>query len=174
MVTIGRIVNEHDLYKSTVVCFEADFLAQTLPELLSKSAQSSPQYVINPGNSVLQVAAAFSERLQSHPGERILHLRLQELALALAQAGVHENVAERRSDYLAINRVLTAAMDDMQDRLARDYAQSLCDSGTDLTFLVYPGEEHSGPMNVGRADFTAWVAKRFGGEPATNNCRELR
>ncbi len=58
--------------------------------------------------------------------------------------------------------------------LAKDYVRSLCEAGTDVSFLVYPGEEHSGPMNVGKADFSGWIAARFAGESATNNCGEIR
>ena len=57
--------------------------------------------------------------------------------------------------------------------LASAYARELCDAGTQLTFLVYPGEEHSGPMNVGRDDFSKWVAARFRGDEPTDGCAEL-
>jgi len=83
---MSEFVNERGVYKSTVICFEADFLAKTLPELVGKAALEPPEYVVNPDTSVLKVVAEFSERLKTHPGERILQLRLQELVLALAQA----------------------------------------------------------------------------------------
>lgn len=54
--------------------------------------------------------------------------------------------------------------------LTSAYVAELCASGVDVTYLVYEGEEHSGPMNVGRADFAEWVAARFAGKPPTNNC----
>ena len=54
--------------------------------------------------------------------------------------------------------------------LANAYAKQHCAAGTKLTYLVYDGEEHSGPMNVGRDDFSKWVAARFRGEPAAGNC----
>ena len=57
--------------------------------------------------------------------------------------------------------------------LARAYAKELCEAGTELTFLVYPGEEHSGPVNVGRADFAEWVGALFRGEPSPGNCASL-
>jgi pimeloyl-ACP methyl ester carboxylesterase len=52
----------------------------------------------------------------------------------------------------------------------RALAASLCEAGVDVTLKIYEGEEHSGPMNVGRADFSAWLAARFAGEPPTNTC----
>ncbi|MDJ0847139.1 MAG: lipase family protein [Myxococcota bacterium] len=57
--------------------------------------------------------------------------------------------------------------------LVAAYARDLCEAGTRLTFLVYPGEEHSGPMNVGRDDFHAWVNARFAGAPAADSCADL-
>ena len=57
--------------------------------------------------------------------------------------------------------------------LANEYAREHCDAGTQLTYLVYEGEEHSGPMNVGREDFSKWVAARFDGEASPGNCASL-
>ena len=46
-------------------------------------------------------------------------------------------------------------------------------SGEGVGCDVCHGEEHSGPMNVGRDDFAGWVAERFAGRPASNSCSEL-
>ena len=54
--------------------------------------------------------------------------------------------------------------------IANEYAREHCEAGTELTYLVYEGEEHSGPMNVGREDFATWVAARFRGDPTPGNC----
>ena len=54
--------------------------------------------------------------------------------------------------------------------LANAYAQEHCEVGTQLTYLVYDGEEHSGPMRVGREDFSKWVAARFRGDASPGNC----
>ena len=56
--------------------------------------------------------------------------------------------------------------------LANAYASRHCAAGTELTYLVYEGEEHSGPMSVGRDDFSKWVAARFRGDATPGNCAE--
>ncbi len=54
------------------------------------------------------------------------------------------------------------------------YAREHCEAGTALTYLVYEGEEHSGPMTVGRDAFSTWVAARFRGEPSAGTCETMR
>ncbi|MEM7413470.1 MAG: lipase family protein [Myxococcota bacterium] len=57
--------------------------------------------------------------------------------------------------------------------LANAYAREHCEAGSQLTYLVYEGEEHSGPMSVGREDFSKWVEGRFRGEVSPGNCASL-
>ncbi len=54
--------------------------------------------------------------------------------------------------------------------LADAYASEHCAAGTNLTYLVYEGAEHSGPMSVGRDDFSKWAAARFRGDATPGNC----
>lgn len=57
--------------------------------------------------------------------------------------------------------------------LANEYAKEHCEAGTQLTYLVYQGEEHSGPMKVGREEFSKWVEARFRGEATPGNCAAI-
>jgi len=79
-----------------------------------------------------------------------------DLALAIHQAGVRENVAARHRDHLALNRILAEAIDDVQDRIIRDFAPGL--AGVDETF----GEADEvivGALIHGALDF-AWLNAR--------------
>ena len=48
-----------------------------------------------------------------------------DLAIAIHEAGVRENVAARHRDHLALNTILAAAIDEVQDRIIRDFAPGL-------------------------------------------------
>jgi pimeloyl-ACP methyl ester carboxylesterase len=50
------------------------------------------------------------------------------------------------------------------------FAEDLCASGVRVTLDIYPGLEHSGPMNTGFSAFKDWVGARFADTPATGNC----
>ena len=55
-----------------------------------------------------------------------------------------------------------------------DFSHSLCEEGAELTLEVYPGADHSGPLNQGVEKFIQWVDDRFAGEPANDNCEMVK
>jgi acetyl esterase/lipase len=56
--------------------------------------------------------------------------------------------------------------------VVRLFSQELCGKSVDLTFDVYDGARHSGPLNTGFDAFEAWVAGRFANAAPTSNCSE--
>ena len=53
---------------------------------------------------------------------------------------------------------------------AANYAAKLCANDVVVTLDIYDGAGHSGPVNQGFDNFSKWVAARFAGEPAQDNC----
>ena len=51
-----------------------------------------------------------------------------------------------------------------------NFGADLCERGTDVHLDIYADKGHSGPMNAGFDAFKRWVADRFAGRPAANNC----
>lgn len=50
------------------------------------------------------------------------------------------------------------------------FAEQICVKGAKVILDTYPRAGHSGPMNQGVQAFEAWVAARFAGQEAPNNC----
>ncbi len=54
------------------------------------------------------------------------------------------------------------------------FANALCEQEVAVTLDVFPGADHSGPMNQGVAKFSRWADARLADKPAGNNCDEIK
>ncbi|MEL6182869.1 MAG: AraC family transcriptional regulator, partial [Myxococcota bacterium] len=84
---MSELLDKRGRYESTVISFDPAFVAHTLPALLhSDPGNSLPPWVLDPTPELRELAMLFSERVQAQASERILELRLQEMAIVLGEA----------------------------------------------------------------------------------------
>jgi acetyl esterase/lipase len=65
------------------------------------------------------------------------------------------------------------ADDVVEPVLTERYAATLCRHGSVMAYLSLPGVSHTMTARAGAADIVRWIAGRFDGVPAPNNCRPL-
>lgn len=62
----------------------------------------------------------------------------------------------------------------VRDQDVYDFAADLCRQDVAVVLEVFEGADHSGPVNQGFKGFEQWVAARFAGDAAGNNCDRIK